>query len=205
MGMKMHLKPGFRRQNPITRIHPLSAIIGTVLGLEINNLDLVVSDWDYVTIYINQHLLNSQKFIEVFSPHVPGYDLSRKTWVHLNRVRTAYTKIYDTLNRFGLRSLPNCDVWTRVKPWTIWWNVCKWFQLPLVIWSVRMLEPWSGWSRLTCSRHTQEEVNNQKPKTGIDGSVSYFLLSSHQKSNIQVGILCLRSNPKIFTHRLRGN
>jgi len=50
-----------------------------------------------------------RKFIEVSLPHVPGYDLPRKTWVCLNRVRTACGKTYDTRNRFGPRRSLNCD------------------------------------------------------------------------------------------------
>jgi len=45
--------------------------------------------------------INFQEIIETFSPHTPGCGLPCKTWVRLNRVRTACAKSYNTLNRFG--------------------------------------------------------------------------------------------------------
>ena len=46
--------------------------------------------------------------MDIFSPNVPGCDLPRKSWVHLNRVSTACPKKYDTLCRCGPRSSANC-------------------------------------------------------------------------------------------------
>ena len=61
---------------------------------------------EYVT---SQRYGQLQKLIYTFSPHTPGCDLPRKTWVRLNRVCTTCATTYDILNRFGLGSSPNCD------------------------------------------------------------------------------------------------
>ena len=50
-----------------------------------------------------------REFVDVFPPHVPVYDLPRKTWVRLNKFRTACAKTYDSLDRFSLKSSPSCD------------------------------------------------------------------------------------------------
>lgn len=56
----------------------------------------------------NENLLNSD-LIDDPTKKVSGYDLKRRTWITVNRIRTNHGRCNHSLHKWGLISSPSCD------------------------------------------------------------------------------------------------